>query len=333
MNGDFDPHFCEFIDELEKKLATNEESFLWVEKYRPTKVEDCILTDEIREAVNGFVEKNEIPHLIFTGGAGVGKTSVAKAICSQIGADLMYINASNESGIDTIRNKVTQYASTVSMDGNLKVILLDECDGMSPQAQGTLRATQELFHASTRFIMTANFKNKLIDPLISRSVVLDFKIANEQKAALSLKFFKRVCKILEKENVEFDKKVVASLVQKYFPDFRKTLNELQRYSVNGVVDSGIFIDPSSSYDTLISSIKNKKFSEIRSWVARNADLDPAGIFRYFYDNSTNLFEGSSIPEMIILTASYQDMSSRVVDQEINTMAYLIEILSSAKWKQ
>lgn len=308
------------------------DSFIWTEKYRPQNLDDCILPDSVKSQMRGFIESGEIPHLILAGSAGTGKTTLARCLSNEIGADLMYINASNENGVETIRNKVTQFASTVSLDGNLKIILLDEADGLGFAAQGILRATQEEFHKSTRFILTCNFKNKLIEPLHSRAVVIDYRIDGKDKPNLMASFFKRVCTILERESVHYDKKAVAALVQKYFPDFRKTINELQRYSVTGTIDSGILVDHNTSFEELISHMKAKKFGDIRKWVARNADLEPSAIFRYFYDNLSNLVEGPNMPEIILLSAQYQDMSSRVVDQEINTMAYLVEILSAAQWK-
>lgn len=308
------------------------DSYLWVEKYRPQKIEDCVLPTESKKQFQEFIKAGEIPHMILVGSAGVGKTTIAKCLSNELNADLLYLNASNESGVDTIRTKVTQFASTVSFEGNIKLILLDEADGLSQQAQQILRATQEEFHNSTRFILTANFKNKIIDPLHSRAAVFDFKIDNKEKPAIAAAFFKRICFILDAENIEYDKKTVAAIINKYFPDFRKTINELQRYSVSGKIDSGILVDTNTTFEELVSAIKEKKFGEIRKWVARNSDMDPQALFRYFYDNVTSLVEGPNIPELILLMAQYQDMSSRVVDQEINSMAFLIEVLSAAKWK-
>lgn len=308
------------------------EDFIWVEKYRPKKVDDCILPESVKSTFKEFISKGEFPHLILSGSAGIGKTTIAKAIASEINADLLYINASNENSVETIRNKVTQFASTVSFEGNLKIVLLDEADYLSLNAQSILRATTEEFHKSTRFILTCNFPQKLIAPLHSRCTHFNFKIEPAEKPAVAAAFFKRVCDILDNENIKYDKKVVAALVQKYFPDFRKTLNELQRYSASGVVDSGILVDQNTSFEELIRHIKDKKFGEIRKWAARNSDIDPQTLFRYFYDNIGNMVEGPNIPEIILLIAQYQDMSSRVVDQEINNMAFLIEVLSAARWK-
>lgn len=311
---------------------SNEENFLWVEKWRPKTIDDCILPDSVKSTFNDFVTKGEISHLLLSGSAGVGKTTIAKALADQIGADLLYINASNENSVETIRNKVTQFASTVSFEGNLKIVLLDEADMLSLSAQGILRATTEEFSKSTRFILTCNFPQKIIPPLHSRCTHFNFKIDNKDKPAIAAAFFKRVCDILDLEGIKFDKKVVAALVQKYFPDFRKTLNELQRYSSSGEIDSGILVDSNTTFEELIRHIKDKKFGDIRKWAARNNDIDPNTLFRYFYDNVSNLVEGPNIPEIILLIAQYQDMSARVVDQEINNMAFLIEVLSAAKWK-
>jgi replication factor C small subunit len=314
------------------------ENFLWVERYRPKTIDECILSDSVKNTFKDFIKTGEIPHLLLSGSAGVGKTTLGRALASELNADLLYVNASNENNVETIRNKVTQFASTVSFEGNLKIVLLDEGDGLSSNgaggagAQGILRATMEEFHHSTRFIITCNFPQKLIAPIHSRCTHFNFKTDNKEKPAIAAAFFKRVCDILEAEKVKFDKKVVAALVQKYFPDFRKTLNELQRYSASGEIDSGILVDSNTTFEELIKHIKDKKFGEIRKWAARNNDMDPSSLFRYFYDNVGNLVDGPNIPEIILLIAQYQDMSSRVVDQEINSMAFLIEILSAAKWK-
>jgi DNA polymerase III delta prime subunit len=308
------------------------ENYLWVEKYRPNNVNECILPESVKKTFNDFIADGEIPHMILSGSAGTGKTTLAKAISNQLNADMLYLNASNENSVEVIRNKVTQFASTVSFEGNLKIVLLDESDYLSINAQATLRATLEEFHKSTRFILTCNFPQKLIPPLHSRCSHFNFKIDNKDKPAIAAEFFKRVCDILEIEKIVFDKKVIAALVQKYFPDFRKTINELQRYSSSGTIDSGILMDTNTTFEDLVKHIKEKKFGDIRKWVARNNDIDPSTLFRYFYDNLVSLVEPQNVPEIILLVAQYQDMSSRVVDQEINNMAFLIEVLSAAKWK-
>ena len=232
-------------------------------------------------------------------------------------------------GVRKIRNLTVHGNHTFLTENGIPT---HNCDFLTLPAQGILRATQEEFSKSTRFILTCNYPQKLIPALHSRNTHFDFKIRSEDKPAVAASFFKRALTILTNEGIEYDKKAVVSLIQKYFPDFRKTLNELQRYASSGKIDSGILLDNNTTFEELIKHIKDKKFAEIRKWVARNSDMEPQALFRYFYDNVTQLVEGPNVPEIIILIASYQDMSSRVVDQEINSMAFLIEILSAAKWK-
>lgn len=311
-------------------MITND-TFLWVEKYRPKTVDECILPAEVKANLSEFVKSGQIPHLLFAGTAGVGKTTVAKAIASSVGADLLYINASNENGIDMIRNKIVQFASTASFEGNLKIVLLDESDGISASAQAALRGVTEEFHKTTRFIFTCNFVNKMIEPLQSRCSLINFKIPENERKVVMATLLKRVCDILKAENVTFDPKVVVSLVQKHFPDFRKVLNELQRYSASGSIDTGILVDQNTTFEELTSFIKDKKFGDARKWLARNPDLEHQSLFRYFYDN-LDLFDNGYKPNLILTLAQYQNMSSSVVDQEINSMACLVEIMGSAVWK-
>lgn len=307
------------------------EAYLLVERYRPSTVADCILPKRIKDQINGFISKKEIPHLMFYGTAGLGKTSLAKAICNDIGADCMYINASSETGVDVVRNKITQFASTSSFDGNLKVVILDEFDRMGAHAMDSLKSTQEAFHQSTRFIFTSNNIHKIIDPIRSRCIEFDFNPTQEEKTDMMAQALKRVMTILKKEEIEFDVKSVVSLLQKYYPDLRKTINEIQRYASTGKIDSGILVQPETSIDELVANMKGKKFNDIRKWLARNADTDQNIIFRYFYDN-LSLFEGKSIPVVILILAEFQYKSAFVVDQEINTMACLIEIVQGAEFK-
>jgi DNA polymerase III delta prime subunit len=306
-------------------------SFLLVEKYRPVSVADCILPKRIKDQINGFISKKEIPHLMFYGTAGLGKTSLAKAICNDISADCMYINASSETGVDVVRNKITQFASTSSFDGNLKVVILDEFDRMGAHAMDSLKSTQEAFHQSTRFIFTSNNIHKIIDPIRSRCIEFDFNPTQDEKTDMMVQALKRVMTILKKEEIEFDVKSVVSLLQKYYPDLRKTINEIQRYASTGKIDSGILVQPETSIDELVANMKGKKFNDIRKWLARNADTDQNIIFRYFYDN-LSLFDGKSIPVVILILADFQYKSAFVVDQEINTMACLIEIVQGAEFK-
>ncbi len=307
------------------------ETYLLVEKYRPATVADCILPTRIKDQINSFISKKEIPHLMFYGSAGLGKTSLAKAICNDISADCMYINASNETSIDVVRNKITQFASTSSFDGNLKVVICDETDRLTNNAMDALKATMEAFHQSTRFIFTSNNIHKIIDPIRSRCIEFDFNPSQSEKEDMMVKSLKRIVGILKKEAIEFDIKSVASLLQKHYPDLRKTINEIQRYSSTGKIDSGILVQPETSMDELISNMKTKKFNEVRKWLARNSDTDHQTIYRHFYDN-LNLFAGNSIPTVILILADYQHKAAFVMDQEINTMACMIEIVQAAEWK-
>ena len=308
------------------------DNFLWVEKYRPKTVKECILPNSIKTELQTFLDSNQIPHFLFSGSAGVGKTSASKAIADQLGADLLYINASNETGIDVIRNKVVQFASTASFEGNLKIVLLDEADRISANGQDALKATMEEFSKTTRFILTSNNKNRLIEPLHSRLTTFDFRIPEDEKKELLAQMMKRCAVILKQEGIEYDTKSLVSLVQKNFPDFRKTLNELQRYSTYGKIDAGVLIAEATSYEDLIGFMKEKKFKDVRSWIAKNSDLDPSAIFRYFYDNLGDLFEGKSQPNVVLLIAEAQKTAAIVVDQEINLCAFAIEVMGLAEWK-
>ncbi len=311
---------------------TDRNTFLYTEKYRPNKVQECVLPSRIKTKVSEFIEKGQIPHMLLSGGAGQGKTTLAKAIATELNADLMFINASNENGIDVIRNRITQFASTISFDGNLKIVLLDEADRLSANAQDSLKATMEQFHESTRFILTCNTKSRIIDPIHSRCVVFDFTQSQEEKKQLQVMALKRVIEIVKKEAIEFNVESVAALVQKYYPDMRKILNEIQRYSSNGKIDSGILVQQNTTVDELIEHLRAKKFNDVRKWVARNTDLDHQALFRHFFDNLTALFEPKSIPNVILILAQYQRWSKDVDDQEINLMACLVELVGAAEWK-
>lgn len=313
-------------------MLKTSDNFLWVEKFRPRTVDDCILPDSLKTEIKKFIETDQIPHFLFSGRAGVGKTSIGKAIADELGADLLYINASNETGIDVIRNKVVQFASTSSFEGNLKIVLLDEADRISANGQDALKATMEEFSKTTRFILTSNNKNRLIEPLQSRCTAFEFKIPDAEKNALMAQMIKRSAAILKAEGIEFDVKALASLIKKSFPDFRKTLNELQRYSVRGKIDSGVIMADSSSYDDLVTALKGKKFKDVREWIAKNTDIDSTTFFRYFFDNSNTLFESKSIPNVFLVLAEYQKSAAIVVDQEINNVAAMIELMSVAEWK-
>lgn len=309
------------------------EEFLWVEKYRPKTIDECILPSSLKEEFKNLIKKGELPNQIYTGSAGVGKTTIARAICNEIGADVLFINASMENGIDVLRTKIMQFASTVSLSDSKKVVILDEADYTNPQSfQPALRGFIEEFSNNVRFIFTCNFKNRLIEPLHSRCSVVDFKIHGSEKKEIAALFFKRVINILKKEGVEYDQRVVAELVQKHFPDFRRVLNELQRYSSSGKIDTGILVNIGvESFKQLLQMMKDKNFTEVRKWVGKNSDGDTTRIFRELYDVSSTFLEPSSVPQLVLILADYQHRACFVADHEINIMAAFTEIMSSCKF--
>ena len=309
--------------------------FLWVEKYRPTKIEDCILPDDTKEVFKGFLEQGEIPNLLLSGSAGVGKTTIAKALCDELGADSYVINGSDEGRfLDTIRNQAKTFASTVSLtsESHHKVIIVDEADNTTPDVQLLLRASIEEFQKNCRFIFTCNYKNKIIQPLHSRCSVVDFNIKKD-KQKLAEAFFGRVCEILRKESVKFEDRVVAEVVTKYFPDFRRTLNELQRYSATGQIDSGILSSGNEfSVEKVVGHLRKKEFTNMKKWVAQNMDNEPQVIMRKIYDNLYNYFDPKSIPEAVLIISEYQYKSSFVVDQEINLVAFMTELMMRCEYR-
>lgn len=309
-------------------------NYLWTEKYRPTKISDCVLPNDIKKSFQNIVASGTMQNLLLTGTAGTGKTTIAKALCDEMGCDTLVINASLDSGIDVIRSQVTQFASSLSMGGNAKVVIFDEADYLnSNSTQPSLRGFIETFHNNCRFIFTCNFKNRLIEPIHSRCTVIDFKIASKDKPILAGQFLKRVCHILDKENITYDKKVVVELVTKHFPDFRRVINELQRYSASGTIDSGILLNVGeASYKELIGNMKDKNFTEVRKWVAKNSDASSTEIFRTLYDTIGESIEPQSIPQVILILADYSYKSGFVSDQEINTLAALVEIMGSSKFR-
>lgn len=307
---------------------------LWVEKYRPSKISECILTDDLKTTFQTFVDEGYIPNLLLTGGPGVGKTTVAKAMLEELGATYMMINGSEESGIDVLRNKIKNFASTVSMDGQRKFVILDEADYLNPQStQPALRGFIEEFHKNCGFILTCNFKNRIIDPLHSRCSVVEFKIPNTDKPKLAGQFFKRVQDILASEQVQYEPKAVAGVVEKHFPDWRRVLNELQRYSASGMIDTGILVNISeTNMKDLSTFIKEKDFKSIRKWVANNLDNDPSRVYRKIYDTLYDEIEPSTVPHLVLAVADYQYKSAFVADQEINMLAFMIEIMTQVKFK-
>jgi DNA polymerase III delta prime subunit len=305
---------------------------LWVEKYRPSKVQDCILPELVKTTFQEYVNKKEIPNLLLSGGAGVGKTTIAKALCEEVGCDYIVINGSDENGVDTIRIKIKNYASSVSLMGGRKVIILDEADYLTPNAQAILRASIEEFASNCSFIFTCNFKNRIIDPIHSRCTVIDFRV-NGQKAKLAAQFFKRVEWILGEENITYDKEVVAAIITKHFPDNRRILNELQRYAVSGTIDKGILAAVSDiQLNELTKALKEKDFASCRKWVTNNLDNDPARIFRKLYDGLYELLKPDTVPALVLILAKYQYQVAFVADSEINLIACLTEIMVDCEFK-
>ena len=308
------------------------EHFIWVEKYRPRKIDDCILPESQKEYFKQMVAKGEIQNMLLCGTAGTGKTTVARALCEELQTDYMIINGSEESGIDVLRTKIKQFASTVSFTGNTKVVILDEADYLNPNStQPALRGFIEEFASNCRFILTCNFKNRIIPPLHSRCAVIEFKIPNADKPIIAANFFKRVCNILEQESIPFDQKVVVKVVQKHFPDFRRTLNELQRYSQSGSIDEGILVNVSeANMKDLVDAIKDKDWKKMRTWVVNNLDNDPVSLFRKIYDTLIPIT--NQVPQLVLTIADYQYKSAFVADQEINLVACLTEIMASVELK-
>jgi DNA polymerase III delta prime subunit len=306
---------------------------LWVEKYRPQKVEDCILPDAIKSTFQEYVNKKEIPNLLLSGSAGVGKTTIAKALCEEVGCDYLVINGSDESGIDVLRTKIKQYASSISLAGGRKVIIIDEADYLNPNStQPAMRGAIEEFSSNCSFIFTCNFKNRIIDPIHSRCSVIDFKI-NGNKAKMAAQFFKRVEWILEQENVQYDKQVVAAVITKHFPDNRRILNELQRYSVSGVIDKGILSNVTDvQLDALVQGLKEKDFASVRKWTTNNLDNDPTKIYRKLYDTLYEQLKPNSVPQLVLHLAKYQYQAAFVADHEINMVACLTEIMVDCEFK-
>ena len=312
------------------------DEFLWVEKYRPKTIEDCILPERTKKTFLDFLDKGEVPNLLLAGPAGCGKTTVAKALCNQLGVDVYVINGSDEGRfLDTVRNNAKNFASTVSLssDAKHKVIIIDEADNTTPDVQLLLRASIEEFSNNCRFIFTCNYKNKIIEPLHSRCAVIEFSVNAKQKPKLQSEFFQRLNGILDTERIQSDKKVLLELINKHFPDWRRILNECQRYSVGGKIDSGILAHFSDvKVNDLIKNLKEKNFTEVRKWCVNNLDNDPGVLLRRIYDSLSSALAPSSIPGAVLILAKYQYQIAFVADQEINMLACLTEIMVECEFK-
>ena len=310
------------------------QEFLWVEKYRPKTIDECVLPSSIKENFQKVLIQGELQNMMLTGTAGTGKTTAAKALCNELGLDYLLINGSEESGIDTLRNKIKQFASTVSLQGGYKVVILDEADYLNPQStQPALRGFIEEFSANCRFILTCNFKNRIIEPLHSRCTTIEFNIPKKEAERLASVMMARLMLILDDEGIKYEHPVLAELIMKYMPDWRKVINELQRYSVSGVIDSGILVQLSDvSMTNLVSFLKEKNFKQMRKWVADNMDSEPVAIYRKLYDNMNEYVEAQSIPQLVLILADYQYKNAFVADHELNTVACLTEVMAGVKFK-
>ena len=311
------------------------DNFLWVEKYRPKTINDCILSNTIKGTLNDLVKEERVPNLMFTGPAGVGKTTVARAICDMTNSDYIIINGSDEGRmIDTLRTKMTQFCSTISLSGgSRKVVIIDEADYSNPDSvQPAMRGFIEKFAENCSFIFTCNYKNRIIEPIHSRCAVVDFVLPKDEKPEIASKFMERCKHILSSENIDYDERVVVELINKHFPDFRRVINELQRYSTSGNIDSGILANIGElNLNQLVSSLREKNFQNMRKWVATNVDNDPATVYRKIYDKLYEVLEKSSIPQAVLIIANYQYKSAFVADQEINLVACLIELMAECEF--
>jgi DNA polymerase III delta prime subunit len=312
-----------------------QKDFLWVEKYRPKRVKDTILPDSLKRTFQQFVDQDNVPNLILAGRAGVGKTTIAKAMLEEIGADYIVINGSMNGNIDTLRVEISNFASSVSFTGGRKYVILDEADYLNANStQPALRNFMEEFSKNCGFILTCNFKNRIIEPLHSRCSVIEFSIPNAEKSSIAAQFYKRVVSILTEENVDFDNKAAAEVVKTFFPDWRRTLNELQRYSATGRIDSGILANKSEdNLNALIALMKGRNFTEMRKWVAENSDIDSAVLYRQLYDLlPTKIASTQSVADAIIILAEYQYKEAFVADSEINRVAALATLMAEVDWK-
>ena len=307
--------------------------YLWVEKYRPQKVADTILPTKLKETFQKIIDSGELPNMLFTGTAGLGKTTVAKAMCNQLNCDHILVNGSEEGNIDTLRTKIKQFASSVSLSSDFKVVILDEADYLNPQStQPALRGFIEEFSSNCRFILTCNFKNRIIEPLHSRCGVYEFNTSKKDLAPIASQFMKRCQHILEEEGVSYTQMAIADLIMKFAPDWRRVINELQRYSVNGNIDAGIInVVSDKNYNDLFSYLKNKDFKKMRSWVVNNIDTDASAIFRAIYDKMAEKVAPQSIPQLVLILGDYQYKNAFVADHELNVVACLTEVMSDVQF--
>ena len=307
--------------------------FLWVEKYRPKKINDTILPQQLKDTFNAIVNKGDLPNMLFTGTAGLGKTTVARALCNSLELDHIVINGSEDGNIETLRGKIKQFASTVSLQGGYKVVILDEADYLNPQStQPALRGFIEEFSNNCRFILTCNFKNRIIEPLHSRCGVYEFNTTKKDLAQLAAQFMKRMKFILEEEGVSYEEMAIADLIMKFAPDWRRVINECQRYSLSGFIDSNVTKNlTNDNYDGLLKLLKEKDFKKMRSWVANNIDTDASVIFRAIYDRATMNVKPESLPQLILILADYQYKNSFVADHELNVVACMTEIMANVEF--
>lgn len=314
-------------------MTLQAEDFIWSQRYRPRTIAETILPEEIKKPFESFVQQGNVPNLLLTGPAGCGKTTAAMAMCDEIGADYMLINGSLNGGIDTLRNEIQTFASTVSFTGGRKIVIIDEADKLTGATQGALRQFFEEYSKNCGFILTCNFKQQIIEPLHSRCSVIQFKIPASSKPILAAQFMHRVEEILKKEQVTYDRASVAAVISKFFPDFRRTINELQRYAACGSIDSGILANiGDENFDKLLGLIREKKWQATRQWLGENVDSEPIALMRKFYDKAYNVVKPASIPTLVLLIAQYQYQSSFVADQEINTMAFLTQVMSDVEFQ-
>jgi DNA polymerase III delta prime subunit len=320
-----------FITEVS---VSNPDEYIWSQKYRPNKIEDCIIPKRLKDIFQKFVDRKEIPNLLLTGTPGVGKTTVARALVEELGCSYLLINSSEDRGIDTLRGKVKTFASTASFTGGRKVIILDEADYLTPEMQAALRGVIEEVSSNCTFILTCNFKARIIEAIHSRCQHVDFAIEREEKPQMAFQLFKRIGQILDLENVKWEKEYLPKIVEKYFPDFRKTLNELQKLAINGAIDASVLVHLKDikNLEGLVTALREKDFTEMRKWVVDNSDVDSRVIFRKVYDSMYDYVSKSHIPLVVLLLAKYQYQAAFVADAEINMVAFFTELMSDVEFK-